>query len=523
VFHRYLDKLCVNKVWAKNIRTQKETLLTEDWGAYGSHSFSKDGKKLVFLATEACNQPVAQKSCYNLVSLDFETALKSPQKPSIMMQCKNSIVKNPTWLSNNNIALLQKESKRWKLINYSASENKSTDLYVLSEGDLIDFAYSTRDNLIAVISSHSDGQHYIDMLKPDGQIISSNLLERPPEIPQFRRIFPSFDPLKKQLVFSTGRQFFTLSYDGKINKVSFPFADRMVQPEFHPEGKKILFIKGPYDSDVVLLPLDQLTKVNSEILPSDTQSKQPTNDSRFERSNVGEDHATFQPNGELIAFWSERSGEEQLWISDGHTPRQLSKFPTDTYIRGIDWADDGNSLLVNANNVLTQIDLDSNQRRFPMKYPVHILYQWDSKNNNALLLTSIKGVLTLVEYNLNNSEVKELSDKRIVWALRSEDGQLIYKDHLGQFWQPGAAEHQHIKALENQGGKTKIFLIENNVMFGINSKNKLWSYELNNSEFKILGELGTNVDYLSDINQEQLLMTIQVSEKKEVAELTISQ
>jgi len=149
-----------------------------------------------------------------------------------------------------------------------------------------------------------------------------------------------------------------------------------------------------------------------------------------------------------------------------------------------------------------------------MKYPVHILYQWDSKNNNALLLTSIKGVLILVEYNLNNLEVKELSDKRIVWALRSEDGQLIYEDHLGQFWQPGAAEHQHIKALENQRGKTKIFLIENNVMFGINSKNKLWSYELNNSEFKILGELGTKVDYLSDISQEQLLMTIQASEKK---------
>jgi transcriptional activator of cad operon len=48
VFHRYLDKLCVNHIWSKNIITQKETQLTKDWGAYGRHSFSKDGKKWCF-------------------------------------------------------------------------------------------------------------------------------------------------------------------------------------------------------------------------------------------------------------------------------------------------------------------------------------------------------------------------------------------------------------------------------------------------------------------------------------------
>lgn len=508
VFHRYLDKLCVNKIWAKNIRTQKETLLTEDWGAYGSHSFSKDGKKLIFLATEACNQPVAQKSCFNLVSLDFEKALTNPQQPSTVLECRNSVVKNPTWLSNNNIALLQKTSHRWKLINYSISDDKSTDIYVTDNGNLIDYAYSDRDELIAAISIDSEGQHHIEMLKPDGRLVSSNPIEHPPEIPKYRPIYPSFDPLNKQLIFSTGRQLFTLSYEGKINKINLPVVDRIGQPEFHPDGKKLLLIKGPYDSDIVLLPLAQAQLGQPQAYPS------------FERSNRGEDYAMFQPDGELIAFWSERSGEEQLWTSDGKTPKQLSQFPTDTYIRGMDWAADGQSLLVNANNMLTQIHLDSKQKSFPMKFPVIRLFQWDSTKNSALLLLRINGIIKLVEFDMNDSEVTELSDKIILWALKSDDGRLIYKDHMDQFWQPGPAEDQRIKILENQGGRSKTFVTDNNIIYAVNEENKLWSYNLNNKSLKILGEVGASTDYLTDVNQTQLLMTVRIAAKKEVVELS---
>jgi transcriptional activator of cad operon len=523
VFHRYLDMQCGNKLWAKNISTQKEIQLTKDWGSYGSHSFSKDGKKLVFVATEACSQPATQKSCYDLVSVDFEKALESPQEPSLILQCKNSVVKKPIWLSNNNIALLQKDADRWKLISYSISNNKSTDLYNLKDGNLVDFAYSVSDELIAVISIHNDGQYYIEMLKPDGRILSSHQIERPQEIPKFRSIYPNFDPLNKQLIFSTGRQLFTLSYEGKIAKISLPFADKMGQPEFHPDGKKLLLIKGPYDSDIVLLPLNQIVEADPLSQSNQGQLQQANAYSSFERSNLGEDYAIFQPAGELIAFWSQRSGEEQLWISDGNGASQLTHFPVDTTIRGIDWAADGKSLLINANSVLTQVFLDSNQTSFPMEHAVVKLFQWDSKNNSALLLVRIKGILKFVEYDLNNAQIRELNDQKILWALKSEDGRLIYKNYMGQFWQPGPVEAQQITPLDKQGGKSKSFVIKGNVIFAINSKNQLWSYDLNNNTFKVLGEVSEYVNSLTDINQTQLLMTVLVSAKKEVVELSLSE
>ncbi len=517
VFHRYLDKQCGNKIWAKHTTTQQEIQLTKDWAAYGRHSFSKDGKKLVFLATEACDKPVTQKNCYDLVSLDFEQALINPEQPSVILQCKNSKVIKPTWLSDDNIALLQRQSDRWKLISYSISMNQSTDLYQLKDGNLINYAYSAEDDLIAVTSIHNDGQHYIDMLKPDGRILSSHQIIYPPEIPQFRLIHPNFDPLNKQLIFSTGRQLFTLSYEGQVTKINSPFADRMSQPEFHPDGNSLLMIKGPYDSDVVSLPLSQINLAAPE-----TQLSQPRSYSSFERSNLGEDNAMFQPNGELIAFWSERSGEQQLWVSEGHGPRQLTHFPTDTSIRGFDWAQDGESLLVNANHVLTQVFLDSSQKTLSLQYPVIQLYQWDSQNNTALVALRNQGIMKYAVYDLNTAEYTEINQQNILWLAKSAGGELIYKDQMDQFWRPGPAEAQLIEPLKNQGGKAKAFVIYGDVIYAINNQNQLWSYDLNHEIFTVLGDVSEDVDYLTDINATQLLMTIQVAAKKEVVELTVS-
>lgn len=517
-----MDKQCGNKIWAKNIESKKEIQLTKEWGTYGSHSFSKDGKKLIFLATEACDKPVTQKDCYDLMSLDFEKALESPQQPSVILQCKNSIVDKPTWLNNNDIVLRQKKSQRWKLINYSINENKSADLYYRNDSHVADFAYSVKDDLIAVIRVDNDNNYFIDMLKPDGRILSSHPIERPKEIPQHRPLYPSFDPLNEQLIFSTGRQLFTLSYEGKIAKINLPFADRMQGPAFHPNGKSLLMIKGPYDSDIVLLPRGELKPKSETDQTEHAQLNQVQSHPSFERSNLGEDHAIFQPNGELVAFWSERSGEQQLWISDRNGAEQVTQFPMDSYIRGFDWAANGESLLVNVNHTLTQVFLDSSQTRLPLKHPVLRLFQWDSENNSTLLLVRINGIVKLVEVDFNNAEIHEVSDETILWALKSEDGRLIYKDILGQFWQPGPAEAQRIERLDKLGG-TKSFIIKDNVIYAINSENELWSYDLNKETFNILENVGEDVDYLTDINQTEFLMTIKVSAKKEIVELSVSE
>ncbi len=533
VFNRYSQEVCmISNLWAKNTKTQKETQLTKNWGRYGSHSFSKDGKKLVFIESEDCKKPMTQKVCYKLMTLDFEKALEAPQSPNLLMECKNSKIAKPTWLNNNNIVLLQEFSNRWKLTSYSIADNKSTVIYSLEDGNFVDYDYSVTDDLIALTSIHNDGQNYIEILKPDGQVLSSHQIEYPPEISNLRFIYPNFTPTSEQLIFSTGRQLFILSYEGKITNISLLLDEPMGSPIFHPDGKRALMIKGNWDSDIATIPLLQITQSQITQIKSDQSLTRGNNDNSIfapsipvplilERSILEEDNAIFQPNGDLIAFKSGRSGDSQIWITDGNGSQQLTHFPIDTYIYGLDWAADGQSVLVNVNNKLTQVTLDSRQKSFSFDHRVEQLFQWNSEHNTALLIARIKGVLKFGEFNLNSSEFKVITDKKVNWALKSEDGRLVYTDHLDRFWQPGPAEDQLIESLDSQGSD-KRFITKNNVIYGINEEFQLWSYDLNEDIFELLGNTPKKVDSLTDINQTDILLTMRIAAKKEVAELILT-
>lgn len=514
IFHRFAEDTCVSNIWAKNLETQKEHQLTKNLDSYGKHSFSKDGKQLVFIRKLNCEQAITQKKCYQLMSLDFNEALKSSQPMRILLECNNSEIRNPRWLSNNNIALLQKQSEQWQLISYSTTQNTSQVLHKVNDGNIVYYDYSAEDNLIAVISIHEDNQYYIEILKANGELVSQNKIKFPPEIGRYKYLYAKFSPIENQLIFSTGRQLFTLSYDGQITNISIPLDESMGTPTFNSAGDSALAIKGTYDSDIASIAFNELKQVNTE---HTTVVKQTV----LERSIQMDGDATIHPNGKTIAFESKRSGEQQVWLSEGQGAKQLSRFPMDTYINGIKWAKDGNSLLVNANDTLIQVSLDSSQKTFPLPYSVFQLLHWDSENNLALLQLRTKGVVRLAEFNLLTSEIHIINNKRANWAQESESGQLIYSDHLDRFWRRGPVEDQHIVALDGQGGDTQRFLFKNNVIYSINNDFQLWSYNLDNNAFAIITKLSSDVDYISDIDASQLLLTFHVSSKKEVIELFI--
>jgi DNA-binding winged helix-turn-helix (wHTH) protein len=516
VFQRYSDEVCSNKLWAKNTKTQEEIPLTKNFGTYGNHSFSTDGTQLIFIQTVDCSQPTTQKKCYKLMSLDFTQAIKVPQSPNVLLECNNSTIKNSLWLNNNNIAFLQKQLDRWQLVSYSPTENKTHLIYHVDDGNIIDFDYSALHNLIALTRVRNDNTIYIELLNPDGLLISSHQIIYPPEIAKFRLIYPNFTPLANQLVFSTGRQLFTLANDGNITNISLPLDDAIGSPLFNPEGNKMLVIKGHYDSDIVSIPLSEIKIATKET------SREIAENHRVERSIFSEDSAAFQPNGDLIAFISQRSGEEQLWVYDGNIPRQLSNFPMDSFIYGIDWATNGQSVLVNVHKELIEVFLDGSEKAISFQHPIIDLFQWDSINNRALSLVRINGIVKFAEIDLNNNQTIIIMDEAVNWALRSENGQLVYTDKMNRFWRSGPAEFKRIKALDDQGKFKQKFIIENNIIYGVNENFQLWSYSLIEDSFQLIGTVPTNVDELSDIKQKQLLMSVRISAKKEVAELILN-
>lgn len=511
VFHRYADEFCRNSIWAKNIQTQQEFQLTKNLDTNGPHSFSKDGASLVFIQAIDCTAPLTQKTCYHLMQLDFNAALQSPQTPILLLECNNSQIKNPQWLNNNQIALLQKSADRWQLISYSIDENSSKTLYHKHDGNIISYAYSSKDDLIAVVSVQQDDRYYLSMLQPDGKLVSHQLIHYPPQIAKFKAIFPNFSPLAQQLIFSTGRQLFTLSRDGVVNAVVLPVDEAMGSPVFHQDGKRMLVIKGQYDSDIIAMPLTS-TKAKVD------------NDEPYQiiaRSIQEESNAIIQPGSEMIAFKSARSGQIQIWLKNAETLQQLSQFSADTYLYEMHWAKDGQSLLVNADKELLQLRLDGSQQQYNFGHPVAKLFHWDSAMQTALALVQINGIAKFAELDFTNGSTRVINNAQVKWAAKSSNGTVIYTDMLDRFWQFGAVEEHPIAPLHNQGSD-KRFIIHNHTLYGINNHFQLWRYDTNTEAFEIMTQLSSKIDSLSDANESQLLMTLGVKARKEVVELILS-
>jgi len=513
VFQRYTDLLCRNNIWAKNLETQQEFQLTDNIGTYSSQSFSKDGKQLVLIQTQDCSEPITQKKCYKLMSLDFEKALTSPQPLTELMECKNSVISKPTWLNNNNIALLQKDLARWKLLSYSVTENTSQTLYEPINGNIVYYSYSNKENLIALISERENDDHYINILDAEGKLLSSNKINYPKEVAKYRFVSANFSPLDEMLIFSTGRQLFTLSFTGQVSNISLPIDEPMSSPTFHPNGKRMVVIKGHYDADIVSMPYSAELQKTHQATPDY---------SVLERSTTGDYNAMVQPNGDAIAFKSKRSGEEQIWITSNSSSKQLSHFPKDTYIRGFDWAADGNSLLVNVHHQLIQVFLDGTTKQLSLAHPVVTLFQWHSATNNALVIVRINGLSKFAEIDLKNSQTRIIKDSQVSWALKTEQGQIIYTDQLDRFWQKGPIEDELIKPLRNQGSD-KRFLVKDVNIYGINKNLQFWSYNIESKEINFISTVPDNLDHISDLDDLSLYGVIRVSAKKELAELFLTE
>ena len=177
VFHRYYDKLCVNNLWAKNARTQEEVRLTKVEGTYAGHSLSADGQNLVFIKEEDCTKPISSNTCYRLMSLDFHQALVQQQTPVELMQCQDSAIKQPVWIGNESIIMLQKQEQHWRLIRYSLKDNSSAVFYQMEGGTITNFSYSADRQVVGVTGVKSDGSQVIEMLTLDGALLSSHAIQ----------------------------------------------------------------------------------------------------------------------------------------------------------------------------------------------------------------------------------------------------------------------------------------------------------------------------------------------------------
>ena len=510
VFKRYHMQMCNSRIWAKHPATQQEILLTPEWGNYGDLAFSPDDSRLAFIHQEDCalmptQQPTVEY-CYNLKELDFQQALAGNTNISTLMTCNNAEIKRPFWLNNDEIVMMHRQHFQWQLLKFNAKQNTSEVLHQVKEGNLFFYDYSSTESLFALTKLNENNQPVLDMLTTEGKVLSSHLVDEHPSIPKYRLSRYQFVPNKPLLTFGTGRQVFSLTYDGKVERISLPLDQPMGTLLFNRQGTKALATKGVYDSDIGTFTL----------------SEQPIEAfDNISRTNSGEAMAKFSPDGSKIAFWSKRGGIDQLWLKEADKLTQLTNIGLDSWINSFLWSNNGQGLLVNADGMLYKLGLNTTMTKLPSPEPIRRIFHWDHKSNLVIANMYDKGQSILAEINLNTGSYIKLKDKPVLWADKTPSGKLIYQDHNFKLWQYNATQDNLITALIEHS-TDKQFILSGETIIGVNNDYRVWSYNLDNSELKFHNTLPNNTDYMTDIHGDTVLLSYVVAAKKEIVELSVA-
>ncbi|MGB0938900.1 MAG: transcriptional regulator, partial [Colwellia sp.] len=155
--------------------------------------------------------------------------------------------------------------------------------------------------------------------------------------------------------------------------------------------------------------------------------------------------------------------------------------------------------------------------------PILELLHWDEIENQALVFAQFNGIKKLAKVDLGTGETVKLTDRQINWAAQLKNGGIVFTDQMDKFWISNGIEYQLIDTLNEQGGDNKRFLLKGNVLYGINNEYELWRYHLDSNSFETIRSLTADIDNISDIQNENLLVTKRQVANKEVVELVLSQ
>ncbi len=528
LFHRY-DGLCDNNIWAKELSTGKEHKLTKTYGFYSDHSFTENGDKLAFMAKVSCGEKKKKKrqkqkkECWNLMTLDFAKALKKPQQPELIVSCDQGALSNPIWLANGNIVVLNEQGSRWQIVKFMPGAPSYVPLYTSNENNYYHLMYSNKKKALIALAINSLNEHIIDLISPQGKLLSSHIIERPNVISPYLLLEPFIDPQQGLLLFSTGQRLFTLSIEGEIEQVSTLSHHYLSNIKMDGHDGNVVSVQGFIDTDIAKVNLDNFD-------PNQKPNAQQSQEVKFNQvrqpypsiaRSIAEDFdAKFQPKGELIAFISTRSGTSQIWIHNQYKNQltQLTDFPIDTIISSFSWAPTGTSIMVAANFEFFNVSLDKSMKKIPLNFAVLNIYQWQ-ENDEVLMSIRQAGQPQLITYNVTSDESTILIEDEIRWAINTELNQLLHLDKNNVFWITTAKRAQSIVKLKDQFG-SKRFIFENNNIYGINKYKQLWSYTPKTDVFHILGTMDSYTNLISDIEQSELLLTQIISAKKEVVVLS---
>ena len=512
-FERYISS-CQNQLWAKDTKNNKEYLLTEEIGVYGTPIWSPDGTQIMFSSVTHCSKHHTFKGCEELRAVSFDLAKSSPQATREILNCKNKDFHSPVWLDNDNIAFISSEDGQDTLLSMSLTDNKIDTLYSVQNESLYSLDYSKHFNLLALSKSNSVNDFSLVLVNPTTNETTITPLQSKGHYNNFWHF--SWHPYQKNLITSAGKSLYTLDLEGKLTEFNFPAIQNIFTPRYHPQGDNIVAAIGAFDPDIGELSWDSFeyaTQVKNTI----------TSQEIIARSTVEEIDAQYQPLGDHIAFISNREGSKQIWLLNlskaSEPPNQLSYFADDKALNSFVWSSDGKMIIASSNNGLTLLNLSGEQTHINMSFDVIDIFHTIGENQ-LLLKVRENNQYAIKLFDLNSRYWETLFKGPSQQALITEQGKLFVIDENFALYEIVDGSLLPVKDFQ-EDKFLSLFQAENNNILVADSSGKLWLLNIASASKSLYLTSEDYIGTISDIlpSKKRLLFSKVVSVQKEIVVL----
>ena len=281
---------------------------------------------------------------------------------------------------------------------------------------------------------------------------------------------------------TSNNKLYRIDFNGQLQAVKTP-ENNLLSVVKHPQNHHLLAVKGKKDIDVAQISLiDKPVNQAEAIIKSEFSSQMlPLNG--LPRSAAQDRNPLYQPNGDYIAFISDRSGQDQLWLwrqsQDQGQAFQLSYLSPQNSILNFSWSPDGKHLAWAFNDGLAIIDLHGKVRIINTEKPIYSILAWYEENQFLVQLNDPEpGGLYQLDLEKNKLNAFGINQVEAAWVHQE---QIVYSNANGEvFTRSLNKENSENKQLPQLNGKA--LFISEQFIYSVDQN----SYILN--QYNLLGQ-----------------------------------
>ena len=500
-FQRYISD-CERQLWAKDLNSNKEYLLTAEPGFYGPPRWSPNGQSLAFTNVSACGQ---KPGCRNILGVSFALAKTSPQVPHEYVRCQQESYGSLSWLNESQLAFVAKRPQQTEVRQLDLSTQDAQVLYRTEQAKPYHLSYSEPLQKLLVMQHDALSNSEMVQLDLHSGAQETTTLQVPSSYQDYIWWRPEWHPHENRLLAGAGQALFAIKPNGQMQAHVLTTLNSISHPVYHPNGQQIAATLGRLDLDIGRYHW----QVDNTLLETNPQ------DEVFARSTQQDYAAQYEPGTNNVAWISERTGVAQIWLESTHQPRQLSRLSSATPVIAFRWSNSGQFILLVAGHQLHILNLNGELE--PIKTEFQVLDVYQSVDEHRYLLSVAQGgQRQLIIFDINNQQQEHVFSGYSTHAHVGDDTVFIVGKNktVGQL---DGHKIKPVKALQGITTSSGVFY-RSGEWYVFSNRKTLISYDPISHH---VTNVATDLDHIqsvTDVSNEdqQLLYTTKASHREEV-------